>query len=49
MTKLKRSVKDFIKSRFSSNRTSYAERYLAAATTLEDLERRQRELMRQGF
>lgn len=49
MTKLKRTVKDLIKSRFSSNRVSQAERYLAAATTLEDLERRQRELMRKGF
>ena len=49
MTKLKRTVKDLLKSRFSSSRMSAAERYLASAQTLEEVERRQRELMRKGF
>ncbi|HSG03027.1 MAG TPA: hypothetical protein VLA39_04775 [Marinobacterium sp.] len=49
MTKLKRTVKDLLKGRFSGKRLSAAERYLAGAQTLEDVERRQRELMRQGF
>lgn len=49
MTKLKRTVKDLLKSRFSSNRMSAAERYLSSAQSLEEVERRQRELMRQGF
>lgn len=49
MTKLKRTVKDLLKSRFASKRLSAAEQYLASAQTLEEVERRQRELMRQGF
>ena len=49
MTKLKRTVKDLLKSRFASQRLSAAERYLAASQSLEEVERRQRELMRQGF
>jgi len=49
MTKLKRTIKDMLKSRFASKRMSAAERYLAGAQSLEEVERRQRELMRQGF
>lgn len=49
MTKLKRTVKDLFKSRLSGQRLSAAERYLASAQTLEEIERRQRELMRQGL
>lgn len=49
MTKLKRTVKDMFKSRFSGQRLSATERYLASAQTLEEVERRQRELMRRGF
>jgi len=49
MTKLKRTVKDLFKARFAGKRLSAAERYLASAQSLEEVERRQRELMRQGF
>lgn len=47
MTKLKRTLKEIIKNRF--NRESYTERYLASASSLEEIERRQRELTRQGY
>ena len=48
MTKLKRTLIDALKSRFSTS-SNYAERYLSNAASLEDLERRQRELMVRGL
>lgn len=47
MTKLKRTLKEIIKNRF--NRESHVDRYLSGASSLEEIERRQRELTRQGF
>lgn len=48
MTKQKRTLIEAIKSRFSNN-SNYADRYLSNAVSLEDLERRQRELMARGL
>ena len=44
MTKLKRTFKELFKKRFS--RESQIDRYLAEASNLQEIERRQRELDR---
>lgn len=49
MTKLKRTLKAAFMNRFAGRRMSDTDRYLSNATSLEDLERRQRELMSRGL
>ncbi len=49
MTRLKRTLKDLFKAQLTHKRTSYAERYLAGSCSLEEVERRQRELTRMGL
>jgi hypothetical protein len=49
MTRLKKSIVDLLKNSLFESREKAAQRYLENAVTIEELERRQRELSKLGL